>query len=230
MSVGSPSPETSGAPSQKHLFMNTVWSWVGQLVFIAGGFILPRSIDNMVGQEMLGVWDFAWSIVGSFHLLEFGVSSSVNRFVAKHLAEKDPVALNRTMSSVFCIQAIVALVMLIVTISVVIALPSIWGTRLGPLVGDAQWVIFFLGLAMAVGFGFGGFAGVLTGFQRWGLYNCIASGSQLLALVCAAIGLATFARADASVLTLSIGADERHFTAAGSSGRRHMSARRVVGQ
>jgi mono/diheme cytochrome c family protein len=36
---------------------------------------------------------------------------------------------------------------------------------------------------------------------------------QLLALVCAAIGFATFARADAPALTLSFGADDRHFTA-----------------
>lgn len=189
MSVENTDPEVSGAPSQKHLFMNTIWSWAGQLVFIVSGFVLPRSIDFMVGREMLGIWDFAWSIVGTFHLLEFGVSSSVNRFVAKHLAEKDPTALNRTMSSVFCLQMIVALVMLVATISVVIALPSVWGARLGPSIADAQWVVFFLGLAMAVGFGFGGFAGVLTGCQRWGLYNFIAAGSQLIALVCMLLGL-----------------------------------------
>jgi O-antigen/teichoic acid export membrane protein len=169
--------------------MNTVWSWAGQLVFIVSGFLLPRSIDYMVGREMLGIWDFAWSIVATFHLLEFGVSSSVNRFVAKHLAEKDPAALNRTVSSVFAIQLIVALVMLAATIAVVVALPAVWGARLGPLITDARWVVFFLGLATAVGFGFGGFAGVLTGCQRWGLYNFIASGSQLIALLCMLLGL-----------------------------------------
>ena len=177
-----PSRTAASAHGGHRLITSTLWNWAGQLVFVASGFILPRSIDHVVGQELLGIWDFSWSIVALFYLIEFGVSSSVNRFVAKHLAENDLSGLNRTMSSVFCIQLAVGLVILLVTISVVIALPSIWGTRLGPLVTDAQWVVFFLGLSMAVGFGFGSFAGVLTGYQQWGLYNLITSAAMLISL------------------------------------------------
>lgn len=157
------------------LLRSALWSWGGHLVFIVAGFVLPRAIDHTAGRELLGIWDFAWAIVGYFALIECGVSSSVNRYVAKHLAENDTAGLNRVVSSVLCIQMLVGLVILLVTLVTTWSLPMIWKDRVGAWVTDAQWLVFFLGLSMAVGFGFGAFAGVLTGCHRWDLYNGITA-------------------------------------------------------
>ena len=45
------------------LVSNVLFSWGGNFVFIIAGFIMPRMIDRRLGQELLGIWDFAWSLV-----------------------------------------------------------------------------------------------------------------------------------------------------------------------
>ena len=55
--------------------------WLGQLVFVVSGFILPRMIDANLGKETLGIWDFAWSLITYFDFIYGGLLSSVNRYV-----------------------------------------------------------------------------------------------------------------------------------------------------
>jgi len=50
---------------------------------------MPRMIDQRLGQELLGVWDFAWSLVHYFEFIQMGLTSSVNRYVAKYRAVGD---------------------------------------------------------------------------------------------------------------------------------------------
>ena len=183
--AGSTSGSTGRRPigkAEKRLAKNVLWSWGGQLVYIISGFILPRAIDHMGGKSVLGVWDFAWSLVTYLYLVELGVSSSVNRFVAKHLAEKDFDGLNRSISSVICIQLVVGTVIMLLSVFLVYLIPLVAQARLGSSVRDAQWVVFFLGAAMAQGFAFGGFAGVVTGSHRWDLYNIINAAGQAIGL------------------------------------------------
>lgn len=168
---------------------NVLWSWGGHLVYVVGGFLLPRAIDHHGGPSLVGIWDFGWSIITYFALIEFGVSSSVNRYVAKHLAEGDTAGLNRTVSSVLCIQMMVGLVILALTAAAVVAIPVFWQARLGDLAVEAQWLVFCLGTSSAIGFGFGAFGGVLTGCHRWDLYNIGTSASYALTVTGAIIWL-----------------------------------------
>jgi O-antigen/teichoic acid export membrane protein len=184
----SPDPSDSEAlksvPAvRRGLLKSTVWGWAGQLIFIAAGFLLPRTIDRTLGQELLGIWDFSWSIVAYFSLIEFGVSSSVNRFVAKHLAEDDPIGLNRSLSSVFCLQGLVGLVILIIASGVAWILPYFWGSGMDQYIAEARWLIFFLGFAIAAGFATGAFAGALTGCRRWDIYNLISAGGYAITVL-----------------------------------------------
>jgi len=68
---------------------NIIVSWAGQFVFIVAGFIMPRMIDRNLGQETLGIWDFSWSMVTYFGLIQVGIGSSVNRYVARYPAASD---------------------------------------------------------------------------------------------------------------------------------------------
>ncbi|MHC5062326.1 MAG: hypothetical protein ACYTFK_14830, partial [Planctomycetota bacterium] len=43
------------------LVSNVIFNWAAYSVFIVAGFIMPRLIDRRLGQELLGIWDFAWS-------------------------------------------------------------------------------------------------------------------------------------------------------------------------
>ncbi|MFC1634700.1 polysaccharide deacetylase family protein [Planctomycetota bacterium] len=158
------------------LVSNVIWSWAAYLVFIVAGFVLPRMIDRRLGQELLGVWDFAWSIVSYFGLVQGGVGSSVNRYVAKYRTSGDISGVNRVASTALCIQNVAAMLVLVLTTGVSLMLPHLFGARLRENIRDAQWIVFLLGISIAIQISFAAFSGVLTGCHRWKLHNTIKSG------------------------------------------------------
>jgi len=161
---------------QARLLSNVIFSWVAHFVFIIAGFVMPRMIDRKLGQELLGIWDFCWSLVSYFGLVQVGVQQSVNRYVAKYRAAKNIPRVNRVVSSAFGIQNIAALLVVGLTIGLSLLLPRLFGAKLGDNSGDAQWVVLFLGLGVAVEMSLNSFNGVLTGCHRWDLHNFIKSG------------------------------------------------------
>lgn len=145
-------------------------------MFIVAGFIMPRTIDRQLGQELLGVWDFAWSLVSYFRLVTAGINSSVNRYVARYRAVGDIPGVNRFVSSAFCILGVAGLLVLGLTITVSLLLPQLFGARLGENVRDAQWVVFFLGASIGIQISLSVFNGILTGWHRWKLHDAIKTG------------------------------------------------------
>lgn len=181
--VQGPSRIPKNGSGRDRLFTSVIWSWGGQIVFIIAGFLLPRFIDRNVGQSVLGVWDFSWSLVGYSGLILLGIGSSVNRYVAMHLAENDIEGLNRSVSSVFFIQIVMGLLVLSMTLIVTWMIPFIWSNRIGSMVLDAQWLVFLLGMSTALSFSFGSYDGVLTGCHRWDVYNGINAGCHAITVV-----------------------------------------------
>jgi O-antigen/teichoic acid export membrane protein len=168
---------------RSRLVANTAAVWSCELVLMVSGFILPRLIDNQIGQERLGIWDFGWSMVSYLGLVQCGVGSSVNRYVAKYRAAGDVDGLNCAVSSVTCVFLVMAVVVVALTVVLALAVPGALSSRLGEHVAEAQQVTFFLGLTIALQAGMTAFGGVLTGCHYWGLYNAIEVGGNILALI-----------------------------------------------
>ncbi len=158
------------------LASNVVASWLGQAVYVAAGFLLPRLIDRNVGQTGLGIWDFSWSLVSYFGLAQVGIGASVNRYVAKYRAVGDSERLNRVVSSVMAIQFCAGLLVLAATATVVLALDGRLGAALGSDVTAAKWVVGFLGVSLAVQMSCDALGGVITGCHRWDVHNLLNSG------------------------------------------------------
>lgn len=91
---------------RERMVSNVIFSWGAHSVFIIAGFIMPRMIDRRLGQELLGIWDFSWSLVSYFQLVQAGIASSVNRYVARYRAAGDMLGVNRVVSSATCILCI----------------------------------------------------------------------------------------------------------------------------
>ena len=164
-------PATEDLTGRKRLVSNVLFGWGTYGVFIVAGFIVPRLIDRRLGQELLGVWDFAWSLVGYFELVQAGIGSSVNRYVARYRVARDTVAMNGVVSSATAMLAVSGSLVVGLTIGVSLLLPQLFGGRLEENVRDAQWVVFFLGASIAVRVALGAFNGVLTGCHCWTLHN-----------------------------------------------------------
>lgn len=178
--TSSPAPDVSG---RQHLVRNVLVSWLSQLVFIAAGFIMPRLIDNQLGQEMLGLWDFGWTIVAYFGLVQMGVVGSINRYVATHQATGDVAGVNRCVSSVFLILLAMAGLMILLSFATAFALPLVLDKHLSAFQNEIAWVVVGLGLATAVQTASAVYGGVLTGCHQWGIHNGIYAGGYLLTVL-----------------------------------------------
>ena len=163
---------------------NLLYSWGGSIVFLVAGFIMPRFIDRHLGQTMLGVWDFGWSIVTYFGLASMGVGSSVNRYVAKYRAEEDAQRLNRSMSSVMLLQMLAAMVIFVLTVLATLMVPLLLRLPNVALVDEARFVVFFLGISIAIKIAFDTYDGVITGCHRWDLHNMINAGGYAVSIIC----------------------------------------------
>jgi O-antigen/teichoic acid export membrane protein len=157
---------------------NVLTGWASYTVLIATGFVLPRLIDRHVGQTALGVWDFAWSVVSYFGLVQLGLGSTVNRFVAGTRAAGDLERLRGAVSTVSVMLAALGAVIAALTVGTAAALPWLFGARLGVAVAEAQTIVLLLGLGLAFQNATDAFNGVITGCHRWDLHNGIAAGFQ----------------------------------------------------
>jgi O-antigen/teichoic acid export membrane protein len=175
-----PSPDVSG---RQHLVRNVLVSWLSQLVFIAAGFIMPRLIDHQLGQEMLGLWDFGWTIVAYFSLVQMGVVGSINRYVATHQATGDIAGVNRCASSIFLVLIAMAALLVLLSLGTAFALPHLLDKHLRPFENQLAWVVVGLGLATAVQTVSAVYGGVLTGCHQWGVHNGIYAGGHLLTVL-----------------------------------------------
>lgn len=178
---------------------NVLFSWGSHLVFVVAGFIMPRMIDSHLGQELLGVWDFGWSLVAYFTLVNAGINSSINRYVAKHYGASDISGVSDVASSGFCVLGLAAVVVFGLTIGVFLLIPTWFGERLADNVREAQWVFFYLGMSLVCDTAFSPFVGVITGCHRWKIHNLIKSGWHLVSVT----GMITVLLAGGSLVNLA---------------------------
>lgn len=169
-------PDPSG---RDRLFRNVLSSWAGHLVFMISGFILPRMIDSHTGQSGLGIWDFGWSLVSYFGFVQAGICSSVNRYMAKYRAVNDTQSLRNLMSSVIAVQMIIGTLVAIFCLITIQIMPAILNKQLGSHIQQAQSIVFWLGISLAVQIFFSPFTGVITGCHRWDAHNALSAGFHI---------------------------------------------------
>src|SRR5262245_46687023 len=129
---------------RQEMVANVLASWGGQFIFIIAGFVMPRMIDRHLGQSLLGVWDFCWSLVGYFSMVHVGVIASISRFVAMHRANDDQLGINRSVSSVTCLLLLMAAMIALLTFVSVELMGRLKKDALNDHLPDARWVVLLL--------------------------------------------------------------------------------------
>ncbi len=145
--------------------------------------MLPRVVDHHLGQVALGVWDFGWALVAYFGLVQAGIGSSVNRYVAKHRAAGDAAGLRCAMASVYCALLTAATIIALLSVGTSSVIGWLAAERLGEHVADARWVVLLLGMSLAIQTAFVVYGGVITGCHRWGLHNGITAGFYAISVI-----------------------------------------------
>jgi O-antigen/teichoic acid export membrane protein len=165
---------------------NVAFAWGGFAVNVIAGFIMPRLISDHLGQVTLGIWDFAWSVVSYFGLVQLGLSASVDRYVQRYRALGDHEGLSRSVSTIALFLSLCALVVVLLACAT-----AGWGIllfkeRLGLELNAARWGVLFLGLEVAFSIMFTVYGGVIVGCHRWDIHNTVSA----LCNVVMAIGMA----------------------------------------
>jgi len=163
-------------------------NWLGYLVFLVSGFVLPRLIGDLAGQELLGIWDFAWSTINFTNWLQFGIFSAVGRDVARFRVAEDWTSVSRSLSASLVMLLLAFGGGLILISALVYATPLLLPAATDPqVVRETRWVVGILGVNAAVGLPLGVFTGVLVGLERWDLKNLTRSVPELACLAAMAM-------------------------------------------
>jgi O-antigen/teichoic acid export membrane protein len=167
-------PETEPVSDGRERFgRNVAFAWGGYMVNVIAGFIVPRMISDHLGQTTLGIWDFAWSFVSYFGLVQLGMGGSISRYVARHRANQDFLGLNRSVSTIaYFLRAVGWLALVLAVISAWCLLP-LFGPRLGDELATTRWVFLFLGTEIAIIISLSVYGSVIAGCHRWDLQNTV---------------------------------------------------------
>ena len=146
---------------------NLVGRWLGQIVVIITGFVIPRLIGDNLGAVSLGIWDFGWSTVSYFRYMGFGMAAGLNRFVALYTAKENVTKLRRAVSSTVFLQMVIGACVAAASFGVASLVPVLFDEIEPAQVRDAQLVLIFLGCNLAVRMAFWPSRGILTGNHLW---------------------------------------------------------------
>ena len=150
--------------------INVASSWGGLGVNIAIGFFLYPFILHHLGDEASGLWTLIYSFTGYYGIFDFGIRSSLIRYVSKFRATGDKDELTRLINTSLFTYTCVGLFLLIPTAVGGFYVDRIF--RIPPnFYYDARILFLMVGCATALGFPLGISGGVLEGLQRFDLIN-----------------------------------------------------------
>ena len=144
---------------------NLIARWLGQIVVIVTGFVIPRLIDDNLGPVALGIWDFGWSTVSYFRYMGFGLAAGLNRFVALYNAKEDIDNLRRSVSSTVILQVCIGVFVALASFGMAWLVPILFDEIEPAQIVDSQLVVLFLGCNLAVRMAFWPSRGILTGYH-----------------------------------------------------------------
>lgn len=149
---------------------NVLSSGGGLVVNIAVGFFLSPFVLHHLGDDAFGLWILIFSLTGYYGIFDFGIRSSLIRYVSKFQATGDKEHLARLINTSLFVYACLGLVLMVPTV-----LGSFYVDRFFHIptefLHDAKILFFMVGTCIAVGFPLGMSGGILEGLQRFYFLN-----------------------------------------------------------
>jgi len=153
--------------SLKHQAVKNVSAtWICLLVHALVSFFLSPFVLHKLGDAAFGVWVLIFSLTGYFGLLDFGIRSSIVRFVADAAANKNEDQLQRLFATSLYFYSGVAIVVLILTSVGYYFLPQLFKVPVA-LLTPARILLLLVGVSVALTFPLSVSAGLLEGLQKF---------------------------------------------------------------
>jgi len=165
------------------LARNIIANWLWYFLVLLSGFVIPRFIDRYQGQELLGIWDFGWTLVFHTSLLTLGIASAVNRYVARYRINRNWKTLNATISSCLAIISISAIIGVFTAVGFTLCVPYLLPNTEPELIKTAQWVVLLLCITAALQLPGSIFNAIITGYERFDILNLIRGVQDLIIML-----------------------------------------------
>jgi O-antigen/teichoic acid export membrane protein len=143
---------------------NVASNWAGLAVNIAVGFFLSPFILHHLGDEAFGLWILIFTLTGYYGIFDFGIRSSLVRYVSKFQAVGDRDQLALVVNTSLFAYSLIGVVLLVPTVVGGIYVDQLFHVPTGFL-REAQILFLMVGSALALGFPLGISGGILEGLQ-----------------------------------------------------------------
>jgi len=160
--------EASARPvsARRTVLSATVTAWLYRGINLVTGIVTLPLIAAHLGKEELGVWLLIGNLVAFVGLSDFGVGSSIARFVARY-RQTDPDKLSVLLSTAVAILSVLTSLLLLITVLLAGLVPDL--LRVPPaLAADARFAFLLVGAAAALLLLLRMASGILAGYQKYG--------------------------------------------------------------
>jgi O-antigen/teichoic acid export membrane protein len=192
--MNAPSNERSAAPASSSrtapppsATKNVIANWLWYLLVLASGFVIPRLISDRLGIEQLGAWDLGWTFVFFVRWFQLGITSSVNRFIARSQAQQNDDELNAVFNTSLVMMLAACIIGFFAAAGFYFVVPRFLEDSSADVIAQARIVVVLLSLTAALQLPGGIFNAVITGYERFDLLNVIRIGRDGAILIAIAV-------------------------------------------
>jgi len=153
-----------------HILKNVGSSWFSLAVNVLVGIFLSPFILHRLGDTAFGIWVLIFSFTGYYGIFDFGIRSSIIRYVSKYTATRDLEEVSGLINTAMFSYSCVGVLSMLVTIVACLYVDRFFHLTAG-LQSSARWLLFVVGSSVALGFPLGVFGGMLEGLQKFYILN-----------------------------------------------------------
>ncbi len=166
------------------IIKNVGSSWFALGVNILVGIFLSPFILHRLGDAAFGIWVLIFSLTGYYGIFDFGIRSSIVRYVSKYTATNDLEEVSGLINTALFTYVCVGALCLMLTLLGCLYVDRVFHRSIPPAFqSSARWLLFVVGTSVALSFPLGMFGGVLEGLQKFYILNWTNVVSTLLRVV-----------------------------------------------
>ncbi|HPP80931.1 MAG TPA: oligosaccharide flippase family protein [Deltaproteobacteria bacterium] len=152
---------------------NILFNWMGMAANILYGFFLVPIVIRGLGDAHYGLWNLVMSCVGYMAVLDFGIQTAVNRYVAKYRGIDDVDGVNSVYTNAIVMYSFIAAAALVIGAAIALNAGRIFNVSPSDalLVRD---VMLLMTLFAAIELPCNVFGAVLYAYQRFDILNGIS--------------------------------------------------------
>src|SRR5258708_179446 len=169
-------------PEKRQIIKNVGSSWFALGVNIVVGIFLSTFIVHRLGDTAFGIWVLIFSLTVYYGIFDFGIRSSIIRYVSKYTATHDLDEVSGLINTAMFTYTCVGVLSLLITLVGCLCVDRFFRIEPGAQ-SAARWLLFVVGSSVALGFPLGLFGGMLEGLQKFYIVNWTNIATSLLRVV-----------------------------------------------